>query len=152
MKRRLFFRYGLAVALVGAAFGSNLARAGHWNGRAVRSFFGAVVAASLWAGPGPGICATLLCIPLGAYGFVVRAGFTVSQAATQGALFAADGFIIVYLSLVVTRARRLAEASEARQRNLIDLAPDAFFLADLEGRLTDLNQSACRYLVTGVRP
>ena len=88
-------------------------------------------------------------IPLGAYGFVVRAGFTVPQAATQAALFAADGFIIVYLSLVVTRARRVAETSEARQRDLIELSPDAFFLADLDGRFTDVNQSACRMLGYG---
>ena len=36
--------------------------------------------------------------------------------------------------------------SEARHRELLDLAPDAFFLADLEGRYTDVNQAACRML------
>ena len=150
MKRRLVYRYALAVALVGAAFGIKmLLEPITGTGAPFVLFFGAVVAASLWAGPGPGVCAALLSIPLGAYGFVVRAGFTVPQAATQAALFAADGFIIVYLSVVVTRARRAAEASEARQRDLIELSPDAFFLADLDGRLTDVNQSACRMLGYG---
>ena len=36
--------------------------------------------------------------------------------------------------------------SEARRRDLIELAPDAFFLADLDGRFTDVNQAACRML------
>ena len=81
--------------------------------------------------------------------FVVRAGSTESQAATQAALFAVDGLVIVYLSLMVTRARRRAETSEARQRNLIELAPDAFFLADLDGRFTDVNQSTCGMLGYG---
>jgi len=38
--------------------------------------------------------------------------------------------------------------SEARWRDLLELAPDAFFLADLDGRLTDVNQAACRMLAT----
>src|SRR4051812_19136915 len=64
-------------------------------------FFAAVVATSLWAGPGPGICATLLSSPLAAYTFVVRAGYAPAQAAFQAALFAADGEVVVYLSLLM---------------------------------------------------
>ncbi len=36
--------------------------------------------------------------------------------------------------------------SEARRRDLLELAPDAFFVADLDGRFTDVNQAACRML------
>jgi len=36
--------------------------------------------------------------------------------------------------------------SETVRRELIELAPDAFLLADLDGRLTDVNQAACRML------
>jgi PAS domain S-box-containing protein len=39
-----------------------------------------------------------------------------------------------------------ASRSEMRLRELIELAPDAFFLADLTGRYTDVNQAACRML------
>jgi PAS domain S-box-containing protein len=46
----------------------------------------------------------------------------------------------------MTTACRAAELSEARWRDLLDLAPDAFFLANLDGRLTDVNQAACRML------
>ena len=95
--------------------------------------FGAVVAASVWGGSGPGLCATLLSFLLGAYVFVVRAGFTLGQALAQASLFAVDGLIVVYLSTLLTRARRTAEAFEARRRELIELAPDAFFLSNLEG-------------------
>ena len=71
MKGRLVLRYLLAVALVGAAFGLKmLLEPVTGTGAPFVLFFGAVVAASLWAGPGPGICAALLSIPLGAYGFV----------------------------------------------------------------------------------
>ena len=36
--------------------------------------------------------------------------------------------------------------SMARTREVIELAPDAFFQADLDGRFTDVNQAACRLL------
>jgi PAS domain S-box-containing protein len=109
-------------------------------------FFGAVVAASIWAGIGPAIMTALLGAGLGAYGFVVGAGYTASQAAFQGALFAFDAVVIIYLSSLERRARRSAELSREHVRELIELAPDAFFLADLEGRFTDVNQSACQML------
>ena len=108
-------------------------------------FFGAVAAASLLAGPGPGLLATLLSIPRRPW---VRGAPATSQAQvlTQSALFAADGLLIVFLSVAVARARRAAQISEAHQRELIELAPNPFFLADLDGRFTDVNESACRML------
>jgi PAS domain S-box-containing protein len=54
--------------------------------------------------------------------------------------------VVVYLSLLVRRARRAAHALVARQRDLIELAPDAFILADLDGHFVDVNQTACRML------
>src|SRR6478672_7914848 len=61
-------------------------------------------------------------------------------------LTAVFGLAVVYLLFLVARARRAAAASVARQRDLIELAPDAFFLADLDGRLMDVNATACRML------
>jgi len=55
-------------------------------------------------------------------------------------------FLVGYLLTVARRARRDAGALMARQRDLIELAPDAFFLADLDGRFMDVNQAACRML------
>ena len=62
-------------------------------------FFAAVTVTAIFAGPAPGICATLLSIPMGAYIFVVRAGYPISEAASQAALFAVDGLVVVYYHL-----------------------------------------------------
>jgi PAS domain S-box-containing protein len=67
-------------------------------------------------------------------------GYAVSAAAVVVA------FVVGYLLTVARRARRAAETLMEQQRDLIELAPDAFFLADLEGRLMDVNQAACRML------
>jgi PAS domain S-box-containing protein len=67
-------------------------------------------------------------------------GYAISAAAVVVA------FVVGYLLTVARRARRTAEMLMARQRDLIELAPDAFFLADLDGRLMDVNQAACRML------
>ena len=143
-------RYAFAFVMVAAAFGlRRLLEPVTGTGAPFVLFFAAVTVTAIFAGPGPGVCAALLSIPLGAFVFIARASSTESQAATQAALFAVDGLVIVYLSLMVTRARRRAETSEVRQRDLIDLAPDAFFLADLDGRVMDVNQSTCGMLGYG---
>ena len=47
-------------------------------------------------------------------------------------------------------ARRAARSeeplSEARTRQVIELAPDAYFVADLDARYTDVNPAACKLL------
>ncbi len=140
-------RYAIGVVVVGVALGLRKAlEPATGTGAPYVMFFGAVVAASVLAGPGPGILATILSAPIGAYVFVVRAGFAGWQAATQAALFLVDALLVVFLSSLMRRARQAAEASEARHRDIIELAPDAFFLANLDGRLTDVNQGACRML------
>ena len=139
-------RYGFAVAAVLLSFGIKKVLEPVTGPSAPFLLFFGIVATSVWAGPGPGICATLLSLLLGAYAFIARAGYTPSQSLAQAVLFAVDGLVVVYLSYLMARTRRAAERSEAHQRALIDLAPDAFFLANIEGRFTDANQSACRML------
>jgi PAS domain S-box-containing protein len=116
-------------------------------------FFAAVLITCLLAGTGPGICAVLLSLPLAANAFVVQAGYTVFQAAFQSLLFAVDGFVVVYLTHFMRRYRetmqdtnRQLRDAETRTRELIELAPEAFFLADLNARFVDVNQAACRML------
>jgi PAS domain S-box-containing protein len=123
-------------------------------------FFAAVLVTSLAAGTGPGICAIVLSAPLAAYTFVTRAGDPPFQAAVQGVLFAVDGIVVIYLASLMRKERQAAEGanerlrwaneeiigSMARTREVIELAPDAFFQADLDGRFTDVNQAACRLL------
>jgi PAS domain S-box-containing protein len=71
-----------------------------------------------------------------------------------------DGLAIVYLTRLANRTRlslqeniqRLSRANKAtnealaHSRALIELAPDAFFQADLNARFTDVNGAACRLL------
>jgi PAS domain S-box-containing protein len=46
----------------------------------------------------------------------------------------------------LTRMSAEVARSASHLHDLIELAPDAFFLADLEGRYTEVNQAACRML------
>ncbi len=122
--------------------------------------FAATLATSLFAGTGPGLLALFASMLSGAYLFVFRSGTAVSQAVVQALLFGADGVVILYLTALTNRRRRTlddanrelsalrdaAERAAARTREVIELSPDAFFLADLDARLTDVNQAACRLL------
>jgi PAS domain S-box-containing protein len=135
-----FARYAFAVVAVLIAFGlREVLKPQTGTGAPFVLFFGAVMASSLAAGRGPAILAALLSLPLGAYFFVMRAGYTLSQSTFQGALFAVDCAVVIYLSTLITH-------SEARVRGLIDLAPDPFFLFDLDSRCVDVNEAACRML------
>ena len=123
-------------------------------------FFAAVLVTSLLAGVGPGICAVLFSMPVAAYTFVMRAGYPAFQAAVQSMLFAVDGMVVVYLTFLMKKGRnalqdanrqlRIANEeitkSVTHTREIIELAPDAFFLADLDARFTDMNQAACQLL------
>src|SRR4029453_12379386 len=150
-----FVRYLFAIATVASTFAL-----GVWlipftgTGAPFVLFFAAVLVTSLIAGIGPGICAIVLSAPLAAYTFVTRAGDAPFQAALQGLLFAVDGMVVVSVAFLMKKDRRAAQDANQRwrgekeeiirwmrrTRGLIELAPDAFFQADLDGRFTDVNQ------------
>jgi PAS domain S-box-containing protein len=154
-------RYLFAIILVVCTFALRL-----WlipltgTGAPFVLFFAAVLVTSLAVGTGPGICSVVLSLPLAAYTFVVRAGYPVPQAAFQSLLFSVDGALVVYLVSLMRKGhhaietvnQELRDANEkitrlmSRGREIIELAPDAFFLADLQARFTDVNQAACRML------
>src|SRR5215467_822735 len=140
-------RYLFAVVMVASAFAIRI-----WlipftgTGVPFVLFFGAVLVTILFAGVGPGISAVLLSLPLAVYMFVTRAGYPLQQAAFQALLFAIDGTVVVYLTFLMKKGRDEIARSMTRTREIIELAPDAFFLADLNARVTDVNQAACRLL------
>jgi PAS domain S-box-containing protein len=123
-------------------------------------FFAAVLTSSLFAGLGPGICTLVLSLPLDGYTFATRAGYPVFRVTSQTLMFAAEGAFIVYLTHLMRRGRQAAQetsrelrdaneritSSMARTHEVIELAPDAFFQADFDGRFTDVNQAACQLL------
>ena len=100
------FRYLFAIAMVGGMFALRI-----WlipltgTGAPFVLFFAAVLVTSLFAGVGPGICAALLSVPLGAYTFVVRAGYPPFQAFFQSLLFSVDGIVVVYLTSLMRKGR-----------------------------------------------
>jgi PAS domain-containing protein len=154
-------RYLIGIAAVASAFVLRI-----WlipltgTGAPFVLFFAAVLVTSLFAGVGPGICTVLLSLPIGAYTFVMPAGYPLFQAIFQSLLFAVDGAVVVYLTFLMREGRQAHEdannqlrsaneeitRSEARTRELIELAAEAFFLADLDARFTDVNQAACQML------
>jgi PAS domain S-box-containing protein len=52
----------------------------------------------------------------------------------------------VLVAVPLNRAHAALEESQARARELVELAPDGIFLADLEGRYTAVNGAGCRML------
>jgi PAS domain S-box-containing protein len=109
-------------------------------------FFAAVLVTSLVAGIGPGICAVVLSLPLASYTFVVRAGYPPFQAAFQSLLFVIDGIFVIYITSLMKKGQEAVSRAEARTREIIELAPDAFFQSDLNARFTAVNQAACRMM------
>jgi PAS domain S-box-containing protein len=159
--QKTIVRYLFGIAAVAITFAARI-----WlvpltgTGAPFVLFFAAILATSLFAGVGPGICAILLTLPLAAYTFVVRAGYAPLQAAFQSLLFAVDGIVVIYLTFLMNKWRQAVQDANqqlrranaeitkyvTRTREVIELAPDAFFQADLDARLTDVNQAACRML------
>ena len=154
-------RYLFGLAMTASALGFRLLLS-PWTGRGAPFvlFFGAMLLTSLVAGVGPGLFVLLVSLPMAAVTFAIPAGATASQAAFQSLLYAVDGLIVLELTRQALQARgRLQHAnheleaaaarlerSEALARRIIELAPDAYFQADAEGRYLDANQAACRLL------
>ncbi len=129
--RHTAVRYGLALVSVVVAFALRKAlEPATGTGAPFVLFFGAIVSTAIIAGAGPALLAILLSAPLAAYEFVVRAGYRPSQAAVQALLFAGESCIVVYLSVLITRARR--EAERAGQRLQLANETAAIVTWDLE--------------------
>jgi PAS domain S-box-containing protein len=154
-------RYAFAAAAVGVALGLRLLLIPLTGvGAPFVFFFAATLVTSLVAGAGPALLCLALSLPIAAFEFVVRAGYPVSEAVAQACLYAVDGLIIVYITALVRQRRKrlqefhweLALANEERERVLtrvretIELSPDAYFLADSEGRYVNVNKAACQLL------
>ena len=160
LRKRTVTRYFIAVvaALVALALRLALEPLAGPGARFVLSSAATLVIA-LFIGPGPGLVTLVLGLPLAAY-MSVRLGTPPSQAAFQSVLFAIEGLIVLYIASLVTKRQRAlddanhalrrlgdeAARAEARTREIIELSPDAFFLADLEARFTSVNRAACELL------
>ena len=161
LSRRAAARYLVALGAVLAAFALRvLLTPLTGTGAPFVLFFAAGPVTSLYVGTGPGLFALVISLPLAAYMFVVRAGYPVPQALFQALLYAVDGLIVVYITHLTTQRRRTLDQANAELRRLrseaerfaahthevIELAPDPFFLSNLDARFTDVNRAACRLL------
>jgi PAS domain S-box-containing protein len=134
-----FVRYLFAIAMVASTFAIRL-----WlipltgTGAPFVLSFAAVLVTSLFAGVGPGICVVLLSLPLGAYTFVMGAGYSIVQASFQSLLFAVDGIVVIYLTFLTRQgARSLQDVnrqvrkSEERYRALFDSIDEGFCVVEV---------------------
>jgi signal transduction histidine kinase len=79
-------------------------------------FFGAVLTSSLYGGPFPGLLATALSAPIGAYFFVIHSDYSTSQAVFQAAVFVAECMLVVWISSALQRSVQKAEKNAAAAR------------------------------------
>jgi PAS domain S-box-containing protein len=137
---RTWFRYLFGLATIALAFGLRLALI-PWTGVGgpFALFLGAVLITCVFAGEGPGLMVLVIGLPLAALFFVLPSGAEPSQAAAQTLLYAADGLIVIYLT-------RLTGAIRRRTRQIVDLAPDAYFQANRDARIIDANDAGIRML------
>lgn len=161
VSRRAAARYLVALGAVVTAFALRLLLTPlTGTGAPFVLFIAAVLITSLYVGTGPGLAALVTSLPIAAYAFVVRAGYPVDEAVFQVLLYAIDGLIVVFVTHLTTQRRRTldqanaelqrltteAERASAHTHQLLELAPDAFFRANLDARLTDVNRAACQLL------
>jgi PAS domain S-box-containing protein len=154
-------RYLFAVAMVAVAYGLRL-----WFGPAacqgapLMLCFGAVMVSSLLAGVGPGVVALLLSLPVATVAIAIPSGGSAQSVVAQALLYGFDGLLALYVGSLTYLARRelqhanveLRKANDElsssihQTREIIELAPDAYFEADLDARLVSVNAAACRLL------
>jgi PAS domain S-box-containing protein len=133
------FRYLFGIAAVASVFVLRL-----WlipltgTGAPFVLFFAAVLVTSLFAGVGPAICAVLLSIPLGAYTFVIGAGYSIVQASFQSLLLAVEGIVVIYLTFLTRKgarslenANRKVRESEEKYRVLFDSIDEGFCVIEV---------------------
>ena len=87
-----------------------------------------------------GVVVTRLSAALGIGEPSLAIAILVSTASVASLLF------LLLAAAPLNRAEIAIEQSRARTRELVDLAPDGIFVADLEGRYTDVNSAGCRLL------
>lgn len=126
-------------------------------------FYPAVFLSAWVGGLYGGLSATLVAVALGWWFFVPPAQSFVKPDITHyisGAVFVTMGVLFSLVHGRVRTAYRQAadvfaagravddalRRSEERYRDLIERAPDGVFIADLEGRYTDVNGAGCRLL------
>jgi len=150
-------RYGFAALTVALALGLRMVLVRVTGGGAG---FVLVLAATMFtalvAGTGPAIFSVAISLPLAFAIMVTTRGYSGPTQAIPLLLYAADGGVIVWVTSLMQRGRRDLALTNAelirideeralallRTKETIELAPDAYFLADTGACLIDVNRAA----------
>ncbi|MCU0759659.1 MAG: PAS domain S-box protein [Steroidobacteraceae bacterium] len=103
--------------------------------------------AAAWAGFGPGLLATVICLLAGAWLFLEPFDPLHPSAAPEWfrmSFFVLEGALFSWLFEERRRATLEARGRERRFREAIEAAPSGMILADGDGRVAFANASACR--------
>jgi PAS domain S-box-containing protein len=153
-------RYAFAFFTVAIASGIGLLTTPLTGNSAFLLFLAGATLTTFFAGSGPGLVALLVGTPLAAFISLLRLGSTLSQTVFQSLVYSIAGAVLLCLTYSANRTRRNLQAanqqlraaneeirrSAERIREVIELAPDAFFLADLDAHYMDVNRAACSML------
>lgn len=143
-------RYGVVIPIVGLAVACRigfLALGGDIQSTAFGPFYGAIVAATLLGGLGPGALALALSLAASLTLYEPDGSPPVS-AVLPGLVFLAMGGLVVALAHLTRSARLRAEAAEHRAQTVLDSITDSFVAVDFAWRYTYVNESAQAWLGT----
>ena len=135
-------RYGLAIAASLLALGiasltHGVPSPGIWVSVWVFAF-AAVIFSAAWAGPGPGLAATVIS-GAGATLLQLNNGRPLQSAIFGFLLFTAEGIFLCIGSARMLHVAKQAAASEARYRNLLDTASEGIWLQNGSAVITYAN-------------
>ena len=141
-------RYGVVIPIVGLAALCRigfLVLGGDLQSTAFGPFYGAIVAATLLGGLGPGGLALALSL-VASLTLYEPDGSPPVSAAVPGLVFLAMGGLVVALAHLTRSARLRAEMAEHRAQTVLDSITDSFVAVDFAWRYTYLNESAQAWL------
>ena len=146
--RSTLLRYGVVLLTVALATGVRYSLHSELGTRGIYIFYFLAIAASgVYGGLWPGLVALALSGLIAVYLFVPPAFELVLR--TNGELIGLGAFLVtglVILGVIASEraARERLEVSEVRYREMVETAQDLIWGFDLDGRVTYINQHACR--------
>ena len=111
--------------------------------------FAAVIASGAWAGPGPGLLATLLLASWSALD-LTHYGIEGPSLAVRCGMFLLDGLLLTVGSARMWRSMKEAARSETWHRELVETAAEGIWVHDEQGLITYANARMAEILGVGM--
>jgi PAS domain S-box-containing protein len=113
------------------------------------SAFAAILGTASWAGPGPGMLATILLVAWSAVDLSLRGG-SLPNTVVRGLLLLVTGSILSIVTARLWRSMKQASLSEAWHRQLLETAAEGIWVHDENGVITYANVRMSELLGVGV--